>query len=363
MQHRLRPPDQLNDKQMRLLVSAHDHVNAPPAMDPLLDLLTGPPLLESAGLLASPRPIFHSVLLVIATLAVVWLVRVAWPSPHRDLLWTDPPATAREHIRRLILPAEAIRLRKPAEASSLSAPTATPAASLSKRSGTTVVQRVSTEAARIAAGMRSPTSRAAPSASAHCFSYDSSSPFAHECTPLLVFVNPTSGGRQGQETLAQLRALLTEPQVVDLSLGKEHVDEALESFRTVSRFRVLVCGGDGTVGWVLSLLDSLHLDYVPPVALLPLGTGNDLARALGWGGGHRRGGGPSDLATLLGEVERAQVTLLDRWQVRRHSTQGQTQDTLGDGTPPALDQTTRGDTRPRRHRHPPRPAHPRDPPT
>lgn len=58
---------------------------------------------------------------------------------------------------------------------------------------------------------------------------------------------------------------------------------SLELFGRLPNVRILVCGGDGTVGWILSELDSLGLHPTPPVAILPLGTGNDLARTLQWG--------------------------------------------------------------------------------
>ena len=47
--------------------------------------------------------------------------------------------------------------------------------------------------------------------------------------------------------------------------------------------RILVAGGDGTVTWVLGTIATLGLDPCPPVAIMPLGTGNDLSINLGWG--------------------------------------------------------------------------------
>ena len=37
------------------------------------------------------------------------------------------------------------------------------------------------------------------------------------------------------------------------------------------------------MGWVLSILDELDIRPPPPIAVLPLGTGNDLSRVLKWG--------------------------------------------------------------------------------
>ncbi|GKB69103.1 diacylglycerol kinase 4-like protein [Tanacetum coccineum] len=57
--------------------------------------------------------------------------------------------------------------------------------------------------------------------------------------------------------------------------------------QTREKLRIVVAGGDGTVGWVLGCLGDLHKagrDPVPPTAIVPLGTGNDLSRSFGWGG-------------------------------------------------------------------------------
>ena len=110
-------------------------------------------------------------------------------------------------------------------------------------------------------------------------------------------------------------------QVFELS-KQQGPDVGLALFRKVTHFRVLVCGGDGTAGWVLDAIEKQKFETPPPVAILPAGTGNDLARVLCWGGGlgviEKRGG----LFSVLQDVEHAAVTVLDRWKITIKDNQG-----------------------------------------
>ncbi|KAI4303769.1 hypothetical protein MLD38_039364 [Melastoma candidum] len=139
--------------------------------------------------------------------------------------------------------------------------------------------------------------------------------------PLLVFINKKSGARRGDSLRQRLNVLLNPIQVFELS-SSQGPEVGLHLFRKVSHFRVLVCGGDGTVGWVLNAIDKQNFVSPPPVAILPAGTGNDLARVLSWGGGlgivEKQGG----LFTFLSQIEHAAVTILDRWKVNIANSQG-----------------------------------------
>ncbi|XP_018899606.2 diacylglycerol kinase theta isoform X1 [Bemisia tabaci] len=135
--------------------------------------------------------------------------------------------------------------------------------------------------------------------------------------PLLVFVNIKSGGCQGLELISSFRKLLNPYQVFDLDNGGPL--PGLYVFRRIEHYKILVCGGDGTIGWVLQCLDNVGQDSQcnsPPCAIVPLGTGNDLARVLRWGSGYKAG---EDPLNLLKDVIEAEEIKLDRWTVVFHS--------------------------------------------
>jgi diacylglycerol kinase (ATP) len=136
-------------------------------------------------------------------------------------------------------------------------------------------------------------------------------------TPLLVFVNSRAGPQQGHLLITQLCRLLNPIQIWDLATGGP--ETVLESFCVLTRLRILVCGGDGTVSWIISALEKMNLKRKwPPIAILPLGTGNDLARIHGWGGGYNN----ESLITILEQIAESYISLLDRWEMTIEDSKG-----------------------------------------
>ncbi|XP_056006345.1 diacylglycerol kinase delta-like isoform X3 [Ostrea edulis] len=129
-------------------------------------------------------------------------------------------------------------------------------------------------------------------------------------SPLLVFVNTKSGDNQGVKFLRRFKQLLNPAQVFDLMNGGPH--PGLRLFQRFDQFRILVCGGDGSVGWVLSEIDKLDLHKQCQMGVLPFGTGNDLARVLGWGSTFDA---DTQLPVILEKLEHSQIKMLDRWSI------------------------------------------------
>ncbi|KAJ3695388.1 hypothetical protein LUZ60_000765 [Juncus effusus] len=149
--------------------------------------------------------------------------------------------------------------------------------------------------------------------------------------PLVVFVNSKSGGRHGPELKERLHELMSEEQVFDLQTVQPpdfvnyglacleqmaaHGDTCAKDTR--EKLRIVVAGGDGTVGWVLGSLRELYerkREPVPPTGIIPLGTGNDLSRTFGWGGSFPFAW-RSAVKRLLYKAVIAPICRLDSWSI------------------------------------------------
>ncbi len=95
---------------------------------------------------------------------------------------------------------------------------------------------------------------------------------SHSICPLICFVNAKSGGNLGKDVIIHLRRYLNPMQVHDLC----RVDplKVIQKFAKLKNYQILACGGDGTVSYILEVLDKYYKNNTsnrPPVAILPLG--------------------------------------------------------------------------------------------
>ncbi|VDM13563.1 unnamed protein product [Wuchereria bancrofti] len=101
--------------------------------------------------------------------------------------------------------------------------------------------------------------------------------------PLFVIVNPKNGRAEGLIALRTFRKLLHRFQVIQqIGMG---IALRWTSMYPEIGCHIIIAGGDGTVSLSLGAINELQRKL--PVAVLPLGIGNDLSRTLGWGSGHK----------------------------------------------------------------------------
>jgi diacylglycerol kinase (ATP) len=124
--------------------------------------------------------------------------------------------------------------------------------------------------------------------------------------PLHFVINPASGGGQGSRLAGALRRLAGAERVHLLA----SCDLPALARAVGGNGAVVACGGDGTASAVADALWTALGDHAPALGVVPLGTGNDLARSLGW-----PGTAPSDgeLPRLLERLAQAPARALDRW--------------------------------------------------
>jgi diacylglycerol kinase (ATP) len=129
---------------------------------------------------------------------------------------------------------------------------------------------------------------------------------------IVALVNRKSGGQLGAATLRCLTSLLHPGQVFDLA----EVPSIAAILRSITgNFKLLICGGDGTVSWAMDVATLCGIR--PPMAILPLGTGNDLSRSLGWGSGFGMGDVTEDAVrgVLVNMHANSATQALDRWEL------------------------------------------------
>jgi len=154
--------------------------------------------------------------------------------------------------------------------------------------------------------------------------------------PLVVVGNRKSGNNDGAAILPAFRGQLNPAQVTDLD--QSSMEEALKWLRLfVPEVEpvVVVAGGDGTIGWVLNSIDKMmdeqarddqkkkkangqdpsNTSFInhPALALVPLGTGNDLGRSLGYGPGLDASANVREIMQDI--LYRSKKVMLDRWKV------------------------------------------------
>ncbi len=128
-------------------------------------------------------------------------------------------------------------------------------------------------------------------------------------------INPISGGGEGKNVMKFLPEIMDSMGFAradwqaDYTTKSEQFEQASELLRGTEK--LIAVGGDGTVSTVLRALMVSGLYTEVQVGLIPLGTGNDLARVLNLYGAYANRG----LLYLVRQLVQAHSRPFDLWQV------------------------------------------------
>ena len=99
----------------------------------------------------------------------------------------------------------------------------------------------------------------------------------------LILANPTSGRGRGARVLAETMEYLERNRLRYQVIASSSLAQSLNELSQISLSeyeRVLVVGGDGMIHHAINAL-AKNTESAVPVGIVPAGTGNDFARALG----------------------------------------------------------------------------------
>ena len=102
--------------------------------------------------------------------------------------------------------------------------------------------------------------------------------------PIRVIVNPAASGGRGRRAAHKLFALLdgrSTDYEARYTEAPGHASRLARAAAVEGVGRIVVVGGDGTIHEVAGGLLASRVDRLPPVALFPVGTGNDFYRLIG----------------------------------------------------------------------------------
>lgn len=81
----------------------------------------------------------------------------------------------------------------------------------------------------------------------------------NDWTPLFVFANSKSGNADADSIIISLSTILNPLQIVEMNkINPDEVVRWMVEYSNLVMFKILVCGGDGSVGWVLESLSKVQ---------------------------------------------------------------------------------------------------------